>query len=257
MKIDLDISSAEGYHSNSQIARIITETWFAQNMYCPACESDHLDRLQNNTKVLDFLCPSCAQKYQLKSKNGQFGNTVTNSEYYTKIAKLKSGESPNWALLSYSRQTLFVTDLYIIPSHFMTLEAVQPRKPLSPTARRAGWVGSNILLNRLPTDSRLYIIKNKREIEQSIVRAEWRRFEFLRAQHIERRRWLNDVLICIQALKRKKFTLGDIYFYESQFGKQHPENKHVRAKIRQQLQVLRDNGIIRFAGTGKYELIQK
>jgi len=256
MKIHLDISSAEGYHSNSQIARIITENWFAQNMYCPACESDHLDQLQNNTKVLDFLCPSCDQKYQLKSKNGHFGNTVTNSEYYTKIAKLKHGESPNWALLSYNRSTLSVTDLYIIPSHFMTLEAVQPRKPLSSTARRAGWVGSNILLNRLPADSHLYIIRNSKEIDQSTVRAEWKRFEFLKAQRIERRGWLNDVLICIQELKRKEFTLSDIYSFESQLGKQHPDNKHVRAKIRQQLQVLRDNGIIRFVDIGRYELIQ-
>jgi type II restriction enzyme len=32
----------------------------------------------------------------------------------------------------------------------------------------------------------------------------------------------------------------------------HPENRHVRDKLRQQLQVLRDLGLIEFLGRGRY-----
>ena len=32
----------------------------------------------------------------------------------------------------------------------------------------------------------------------------------------------------------------------------HPDNHHIKDKIRQQLQMLRDNGIIEFIGRGHY-----
>ncbi|RJQ53985.1 MAG: restriction endonuclease, partial [Nitrospiraceae bacterium] len=31
-----------------------------------------------------------------------------------------------------------------------------------------------------------------------------------------------------------------------------PDNKHIRPKIRQQLQILRDKGIVEFKGQGRY-----
>jgi type II restriction enzyme len=49
--------------------------------------------------------------------------------------------------------------------------------------------------------------------------------------------------------------LNDVYAYENRLAVLHPDNKHVRAKIRQQLQVLRDNGILEFVGKGTYKLV--
>lgn len=37
MNLDFDMSLAKGYNSNSQITRVLTEDWFARNMYCPIC----------------------------------------------------------------------------------------------------------------------------------------------------------------------------------------------------------------------------
>ena len=104
----------KGYTSNSQIARILTEAWFEKNMYCPACPSDHLDKLAVNTKVLDFVCPKCEETFQLKAKSHPFGRSVANSEYYTKIEKIKRGEAPNWVFLRYipTRSILMVQDLF-------------------------------------------------------------------------------------------------------------------------------------------------
>ena len=34
----------------------------------------------------------------------------------------------------------------------------------------------------------------------------------------------------------------------------HPENKHIKDKIRQQLQFLRDRGYLKFINKGKYKL---
>ena len=43
-----------------------------------------------------------------------------------------------------------------------------------------------------------------------------------------------------------------ILFYK----KLHPDNRHVRDKIRQQLQVLRDHGYLEFVSRGSYRLRQ-
>jgi type II restriction enzyme len=41
---------------------------------------------------------------------------------------------------------------------------------------------------------------------------------------------------------------------ERGIAKLHPANRHVRAKIRQQLQVLRDAGLLDFVGRGEYRM---
>jgi len=40
------------------------------------------------------------------------------------------------------------------------------------------------------------------------------------------------------------FTTADVYSFERELEALHPDNRHVRDKIRQQLQVLRDTGLL-------------
>ncbi|MCR4769773.1 MAG: DpnI domain-containing protein [Bacteroidaceae bacterium] len=37
MDLRFNISLAEGYKSKSQITKVLTEDWFARNMFCPIC----------------------------------------------------------------------------------------------------------------------------------------------------------------------------------------------------------------------------
>jgi hypothetical protein len=68
--------------------------------------------------------------------------------------------------------------------------------------------------------------------------------------------WKQLVLECLIRLNSTVFTLEDIYrAAEPRAREVFPENKNVRAKIRQQLQVLRDLGLIRFVSRGRYELL--
>ncbi len=46
-----------------------------------------------------------------------------------------------------------------------------------------------------------------------------------------------------------------MYEFKNVLEKIHPENKHIKDKIRQQLQVLRDKGYLEFISPGKYRLI--
>ncbi|MFL5035052.1 MAG: restriction endonuclease, partial [Microvirga sp.] len=51
-----------------------------------------------------------------------------------------------------------------------------------------------------------------------------------------------------------EFQLDDVYAFERQLNLVYPNNQHVRPKIRQQLQVLRDYGYLDFTGRGAYRL---
>jgi len=62
------------YSSHAQQARVITESWGAENFYCPNCSSPKLDWLKPGTKASDYHCPHCGFWYQLKSKKSPIGN---------------------------------------------------------------------------------------------------------------------------------------------------------------------------------------
>jgi type II restriction enzyme len=59
----------------------------------------------------------------------------------------------------------------------------------------------------------------------------------------------------VRELDKKEFTLQEMYDFVPRLEGLHPGNKHVPDKIRQQLQVLRDNGILEFGSPGKYRLL--
>ena len=59
---------------------------------------------------------------------------------------------------------------------------------------------------------------------------------------------------CIDELNKKEFTLDEVYDFENILYQKHPDNKHVKDKIRQQLQFLRDKGYIEFVSRGVYRL---
>ncbi len=66
--------------------------------------------------------------------------------------------------------------------------------------------------------------------------------------------WTSDVLAIVRSLNKAEFFLSDVYDGEDKLAKLHPNNHHVRAKIRQQLQVLRDRDLLEFLGDGHYRL---
>ncbi|WP_084169035.1 hypothetical protein [Hellea balneolensis] len=66
--------------------------------------------------------------------------------------------------------------------------------------------------------------------------------------------WVLDVLNCVEEIDQAEFTLDDVYKFENYLSELHPENNHAKPKIRQQLQVLRDSGILEFLGRGHYRV---
>ena len=163
MKLGFE-ESQSSYSSGSQNARAWTEAWVSAWAYCPHCGNAKISPFPNNSPLADFFCTSCSEEFELKSQKGKFGAKVLDGEFKTKCERLAASNNPNLLLMNYDLKSLAVVNLFIVPKHFFVREIIEERKPLAATARRAGWIGSNILLDRVP------------EVRQDSYRAEWRSF---------------------------------------------------------------------------------
>jgi type II restriction enzyme len=254
MDLCFDTSKAAGYKSGSQIARVLTESWARMNLYCVSCRADRLAPARENTRVVDFVCDKCREQYQLKSQGKPLGSKVADAAYAPMAEAIAHNRSPNFLFMHYSRDAKCVENLLLVPRHFVTLSCIEMRNPLSPKARRAGWQGCNILLGALPGDARIPLIHGGHAMSPRDVRKDYARFRFLSEQKANERGWLADVLKCVRDLGKEDFTLREVYEYEASLKRLHPANKNVRPKIRQQLQVLRDRGMLTFLSPGHYRL---
>lgn len=253
MRLEFNTSLAKGYSSSSQKARILTEDWVDNEIYCPNCGRVNIDHYENNKPVADFYCNHCHEDFELKSKQDSVGSKIVDGAYSSMIERLNSSTNPNFFLLTYHSNT--VTNFFVVPKHFMIPEIIEKRKPLALTAQRAGWIGCNILLNQIPDTGKIFLIRNQIIEPKERVLAEWKKTLFLREEHnLASKGWLINVMRCVQRIGKKDFELNDMYRFENELRQLYPENKYIKDKIRQQLQVLRDRGYLDFTERGKYRL---
>ncbi len=242
------------YSSGSQSARVWTERWVKDQLYCPNCGNPKINQLPANQPVADFVCPSCLEEFELKSQKTSFGARVVDGAFRTMCERLAASNNPNLLLLNYDLANLSVKNAFVVPKHFFVREIIEERKPLAATARRAGWTGCNILLSQIPSSGKIFFVRDGQPLTKELVLAEWKRTLFLRNESSEARGWIVEVIKCVEAIGKKEFDLDDVYRFEAQLGQIYPNNRHVKQKIRQQLQVLRDHGYLDFTTRGHYRL---
>jgi type II restriction enzyme len=245
------------YTSASQSARVWTESWAEREMYCPACGADRLKAYPNNAPVADLFCAACNEDFELKSQKTRIGKKVMDGAWSTMLDRLASAANPSLLVMRYDRDRQAVSDLMVVPKHFFTPDLIEKRKPLSANARRAGWVGCNILVGRVPESGRIHIVRDSQPTPRDTVLAKWKRTAFLRDKKASARGWLVETMAQIEALGRADFTIDDAYGFAPALSRLYPENQHVREKIRQQLQFLRDKGWLEFVGRGRYRLTRE
>src|SRR5882672_593338 len=148
------------YSSGSQSARVWTERWVRDWVYCPNCGGAKISAFPNNSPVADFFCTSCSEEYELKSQKSGFGSKVLDGAFRTKCERLAADNNPSLFLLNYDLKKLHVVNLFVVPKHFFVREIIEKRKPLAVTARRAGWIGSHIRLDRVPMSGNIFIVQN-------------------------------------------------------------------------------------------------
>jgi type II restriction enzyme len=276
MNLSMTGTLAAAYQSGSQRARIVTESWGESNLYCPNCSSPKLIWLEPGHPASDYSCPKCGFWYQLKSQRSQIRNSITDGAYRAMMEAIKHDRSPNFFFMQYELATWRVRNLLLVPHFAFPPSAIIKRKPLSPTARRAGWIGCNFDLNRIPVDARIDVVTESRVTPENEVREKFRRVKPLGEIKAKERGWTLDVLNIVRRItlsegraprdpNSKKmgrrgtppsdiFTNEDVYVFTHELEKLHPDNRHVKDKIRQQLQVLRDTGLLLHVEHGVWRL---
>ena len=254
MDLHLPTAALDRYKSASQRARVGTESWGATNFFCPACESPRLRSAPQGTAAIDYFCPSCESPFQLKSQSKPLGSKIVDAAYSEMKRAILEDRTPNLFVLHYDLDTWAVRTVLLVPHFAFALSAVERRKPLASTARRAGWVGCNILLEKIPVHARIPVVSEGSPNTPREVRNSYDRLRPLEKLKVEKRGWTLDVLQVVQFLGKLEFTLADVYAHTDALAKLHPNNAHIRDKIRQQLQVLRDLGLLKFLGDGSYRL---
>ena len=227
----------------------------AHNMYCPICGELTIRRAEPNAPVKDFVCNNSKSQYELKSKKNdsdRFQSTVADGVYGTMIDRITSLDNPSFFFMHYNRYE--VNNLIIVPKCFFTPDIIEKRNALSNNARRAGWEGCNILMQRIPATAKIPIVLNGVTMPVADVISKYKRVYSLQTKSMESRGWLVDTLHLVERLE-ETFTLKQMYDFCDELKIKHPNNNHIKDKIRQQLQYLRDKGFVEFKGNGVYKRI--
>lgn len=256
MNLRFDTTLARNYKSKTQIARVLTEDWLARNMYCPICGEVSIMHADVNAPVKDFVCNKCKAQYELKSRQcntDKYDKKINDGSFFSMIERISSTNNPSFFFMHYDSNE--VNNLIVVPKCFFVSGIIEKRKPLPLSARRAGWVGCNILLQQIPTIAKIPIIKNGQVLNNTDVCRQYQKVFALQTESIESRGWLFDVLKCVEQLE-PIFTLKQMYTFADILKFKHPQNKNIEAKIRQQLQFLRDRDIIEFLKPGQYRQIK-
>lgn len=241
------------YRSASQRIRVLSETWFNNEVYCPACGNDNLLKFPNNFRLADFYCERCGEVFELKSKGSSIGKSILDGAYYSALERINSRTNPNLFVLHYSHN--LIEDLTLVPKHFFTPDTLIMRRALSSSARRAGYIGSIINYGSIPSAGKIALIEECREIPKASVMKNYAQAVRLKVGNMDLRGWIMDIMKCIESISQDVFSINDMYRFEDELKAKHPKNNNVEAKIRQQLQFLRNKGFIKFLGRGMYKKI--
>lgn len=253
MNLKKYIELSHNYKSNSQKARVFTEPFVEENFYCPYCGANVISR-KNNDRVRDFDCSKCNQNYELKSKQGKsLGKIVPDGAYNSMIERINNNSNPNFYFLNYDKENFDVINFCAVPNYFFTPSMIIPRKKGIPN--RPNYIMCNIDVSSIPSSGKIFYIKDKKIIDKSKVLEDWNKTSFLKeSQDINSKGWILDTLRCIEKLEKIDFTLNDMYQFEKELKLKHPQNNNIQAKIRQQLQILREKNYLSFTSRGNYKL---
>lgn len=255
MNLFFDTKLGKQQNKATHKIRVMSEAWLEKNGYCPCCGSKPMQRFANNKPVADLFCSNCHEQYELKSKNQKtIGNSVPDGAYRTMLERIRSDTNPNFFFLAYKKADYSIRQLVLVPKHFITPDMIIPRN--KGIKNRPNHIMCSINLAPLPESGKIFLIDNSRIIEPETVLKKWQSNLFLRNQNAERKGWLLAVMKCIDQLP-EEFTLSQMYGFGNKLSIQFPQNNHIRDKIRQQLQILRDQNTIEFIGRGLYKKIDK
>lgn len=216
MNLSFTDSLAVNYKSLSQRVRVLSEQWMQNEMYCHSCGRDNLAKFPNNTKLADFFCEQCGEIYELKSKGQPIGRSILDGAYYVALERITGLTNPNLFVLQYHECA--VENLVLIHKHFFIPDVLKIRNALSPDARRAGYIGSVTLYDKIPVQWKIEIVKSYTERSKDDVLKDYMLARKLLVKNLGLRGWLMDILKCLDKIGNNIFSLREVYSFAGELS---------------------------------------
>jgi type II restriction enzyme len=252
MRLNCNPALADGLTSPSQRTRVITEGWMTAEGYCLNCTSPHLEATAPGTPFRDHICPKCGLGYELKSARSAHTRVVQDGGYDSMMREIRRDNPPALMLLQYD-PAWCVRRLVAVHPVFLTPAVIRkrPKPHLRPRTGTPYWM-CDFNLDAIPSDGKIVVVSNAKVRPPKEVREAFAKSKPFADIPLAQRGWTALVLAAVRKINKPQFTLAEVYAHEATMQSAYPNNTHIRDKIRQQLQVLRDMGYIDFDGGGKY-----
>jgi type II restriction enzyme len=121
----LPVHLGEAYRSLSQRARVISEAWAAENLFCPNCDAENLVTSPANTPAVDFVCTKCEALFQLKGQSRPIAQRIVDAAYAAMVRAIQENRTPNLWAVHYDPVAWQVRNLLLIPSYAFSTSCVQ------------------------------------------------------------------------------------------------------------------------------------
>ncbi|MFY1675274.1 DpnI domain-containing protein [Plantactinospora sp. WMMB334] len=130
------------------------EELIVRKVRCPGCKRSErtLRRLPPNFKCADVICDFCGYLAQVKTKSLRgplpdiCPSKIPGAAWAPQLARMEAGIY--FSLFIVLENDLGMMSIFLLPRDLQVPDMFVPRKPLGPTARRAGWQGFTIDLSR-------------------------------------------------------------------------------------------------------------
>lgn len=239
----------------TQAIKMLSEFWTANNIFCPICWSALIQH-KIDKPVNDLFCRDCKADFELKSSKGNLGKTIPWWAYEIMIKEMIDNPM-HLFVLKYS-EDYTIKNFLVVPKYFFIPEIIQKRntsKVKQKNWKIRLWTWWNILFDKIPEGWKIHYIENWKYKTRTEILNEWEKIKFLEKEKSTSKGWIFDIMIYIEKLNKKEFTLDEIYSFEHELKLKHPENNNIKPKIRQQLQFLRDKWYLEFLEKGNYRIL--
>jgi len=138
--------------TSKQQLGIFGETMVVKHCSCPKCKKEKtLKTLPPNFKCADIVCDFCGYLGQVKASNvsdiNHIPSTILGAAWGPQSARMEAGiYFPLFIVLVNKKDY----SIYYLSADTQEPEMFVPRKPLSKTAKRAGWQGFYYDLRKVP-----------------------------------------------------------------------------------------------------------
>ena len=234
---------------------MLTEFWTANNIFCPICWSA-LVQHKIDKPVNDLFCRDCKADFELKSSKGNLWKTIPWWAYDIMMKEMANNPM-HLFILKYAKDYT-IKNFLVVPKYFFIPEIIQKRntsKVKQKNWKIRLWTWWNILFDKIPESWKIHYISNWTYKTRTEILKEWEKVKFLEKEKSSSKGWIFDIMICIEKLNKREFTLQDIYAFENELKLKHPKNNNIKPKIRQQLQFLRNKKYLEFIEKWKYKVL--